>query len=224
MENSNNVPAYAKVSLEKLRCNNIGFQQPCNNIFLPYQPPSAWVYPHTDEQPYSIPNQPLKFANKMNKNISPATSNSSNSSYRIQPLPSYVPPPSVHMTKCFHHPSTPQYQPPHLRRPVRLTSDSCEQLSQDDLWNSYNSPARSNFHNCFEDTTPGHLADHLMPPPPERFDSSPSGEAVTRFDCEYSADSETCKSLQSLFESNQNIQCSMSQSNCSSYNEKSTAI
>jgi hypothetical protein len=59
------VPAYAKVSLEKLRCNNAPPpprpppQQFCGNLFAPYhlQQP-AWIFSHPDdEQPYSVPNQ-----------------------------------------------------------------------------------------------------------------------------------------------------------------------
>ena len=90
----------------------------------------------------------MKFVSKLNNNNSNKNSSSLSSStssnfnnYRVQPLPSYVappPPPPQASSRCFHHPSTPQYQPPHLRRPIRLTpSDSCEQISGEDIWSRH---------------------------------------------------------------------------------------
>ena len=71
INNRNNIPAYAKVSLEKLRCNNIGPKQlqqqpPFPTMFVPYQlQQPAWIYCHQDEtQTYSVPGHPQMSTNK----------------------------------------------------------------------------------------------------------------------------------------------------------------
>jgi hypothetical protein len=228
-----------------LRCNNIGSQQqqqfPSNNIFTPFQQQQqqqqpAWVFPYPDEQPYSVPtHQTNKFVSKLKTSSSSSSSMSSNinSGYRVKP--SYAAPTPL-SSKCFHHPSTPQYQPPHLRRPIRLTtSDSCEHLANEDPWNiqpqfdNETFYSRNNFYPSYQGSS-DHLNDHLMPPPPERFDSSPVGEAVTRFDCDYSdqesniADKIMSSSLISIKSNLKSNQCSMSQSSSSNFMDKSTVI
>ena len=192
---SNNVPAYAKVSLEKLRCNNFGQQQQPfqSNIYPPFQlQQPAWIYSHHDEhQPYPILGHPQP----LTKTKAVANAANVSNSYRIQPsLPS----------KCFHHPSTPQYQPPHLRRPIRLTSDSCEHLASDDPWTPKPQFCNESVYSrtvypSFQGGSSEQLTERLMPPP-QNFDNSPSpvGEAVTRFDSEFSADSDQETSDQQL--------------------------
>ena len=237
INNRNNIPAYAKVSLEKLRCNNIGPKQlqqqpPFPTMFVPYQlQQPAWIYCHQDEtQTYSVPGHPQMSTNKFGppKPVSNLPGVGS-SGYRVQPSQT---------SKCFHHPSTPQYQPPHLRRPLRLTSDSCEHLSCEDPWTpkaplsnekSFGQSVFPRFHAGSSEQ----LSERLMPPP-ENFDNSPSpvGEAVTRFDCDYSADSDQetsdkqlmSTSLSSIKISLKSNQCSLSHSDSSNFLDKSTNI
>jgi hypothetical protein len=77
-----------------------------------------------------------------------------------------------------------------------LTSDSCERLAAaaaEDPWTPKQPLVGENGYGqaCFQGGSSEHLSERLMPPP-LNFENSPSpvGEAVTRFDGDYSADSD----------------------------------